>query len=239
MRTIHSALALVLCATLVGAQGKADVESGQKPGKKPEKSEPTVVEIGDVVPADLAISNLAGDKKTFGDLRGKVVFVHFWSTSCPWEKKAEPKLTKLEKAYAEKGVVVLAINANQNEIGAVPDAAAFKAKKADDKPYQHIRETLKKKKLDFDVWVDHGNVVSTALQARSTPHCFVIDEKGVLRYAGALDSDGRSEKGGTPYVKNALDAVLADEAVETKTSRPYGCTIKKASPRRKSRSSGV
>lgn len=212
--TTRNLAVLLALAVPVAAQGGDDADK-----KKSDK--PAAVEIGQAVPADLAFTDLEGQSHTFGDLRGKVVFVHFWSITCPWERLAEPKIASIEADYDKEKVVVLAINANQNEIGAMPAADAF-AKKGDDRPYGKVRGTLKKKELDFKVMLDHDNVVSTKLAARATPHCFVIDTKGVLRYAGALDDNGRSEKAETEYVRNAIDAVLAGGEVEVKSSRPYG-----------------
>ena len=72
--------------------------------------------------------------------------------------------------------------------------------------------------------VDPGNKVTDILGGQSTPHCFVIDQEGVLRYSGALDDDPKGEKGEarTPYVRNAINAILAGEPVPVTTTKPYG-----------------
>ena len=218
MRAFRTGLTLALLATGLAAQGEQDA----KVDKDKDKAKPKVLEVGRKVPADLKLRDLDGETVEFGKLRGQVVFVHFWSTTCPWERLAEPKIAEIEQDYADRDVVVFAINANQNEIGAEPDDEAFEADDPKDLPYQGLRETLAEKELEFRVLVDHGNVVSNLLQARSTPHCFVIDAEGTLRYAGALDDDGRSEEAENPYVRQAIDALLAGEPVETQSSRPYG-----------------
>jgi hypothetical protein len=69
--------------------------------------------------------------------------------------------------------------------------------------------------------------VGHAYNAKTTPHMYVIDEKGVLRYAGAIDDDPRGKKDtDVNYVKTALDALTTGKAVTTTTSEPYGCTVK-------------
>ena len=52
----------------------------------------------------------------------------------------------------------------------------------------------------------------------------MIDEEGVLQYSGALDDDPRGNKGDdvTPYVRNAINALLAGEPVPVTTTKPYG-----------------
>ncbi|MCA8970442.1 MAG: redoxin domain-containing protein [Planctomycetes bacterium] len=194
------------------------------------------------MPADIALPTIDGKTRSFGDLRGKVVFVHFWSITCPWEKYAEPVIVELEKAYKGKPVVVLAINSNQNEIGPAPKPANDEesGKEQDNKdedeqdgdagekkqkPSQYaklIAHVKKTEGFDHEALVDHGNTVSTLFGARTTPHCFVIDAKGVLRYAGALDGYAQDKKNPEAYVKNAIDALLAGKDVETTTTRPYG-----------------
>jgi hypothetical protein len=69
--------------------------------------------------------------------------------------------------------------------------------------------------------------VGHAYGARTTPHMYVIDEKGVLRYAGAIDDDPRG-KSATPVnnVKTAVDALLSGKPVPESTTEPYGCSVK-------------
>ena len=58
----------------------------------------------------------------------------------------------------------------------------------------------------------------------------MIDAKGVLRYAGGIDSIGtpRQEDIGKadPFFKTALASVVKGENVAQATTRPYGCSVK-------------
>ena len=133
-----------------------------------------------------------------------------------------------------KDVVGIAINSNQGEIGPDPQAAkadggAAKEKGADkekpaasdEKTYPKVRAKLEKAGLKFRVFVDHGNKVSDLFQAATTPHSYVIDQKGVLRYAGALDGTAE-KKDDRAYVREAIEAVLAGKEVKDKETKPYG-----------------
>ena len=68
--------------------------------------------------------------------------------------------------------------------------------------------------------------------AKTTPHMYVIDDKGVLRYQGAIDDAGgrgfmnKNLLEANNYVKNALREMQGDQAVSTKVSKPYGCSVK-------------
>jgi thiol-disulfide isomerase/thioredoxin len=192
-----------------------------EPAAKP-KEEP--LKVGATVPGTLALTGVDGKAFQFEEVRGKVVVIHFWSTDCPWEKAAEPKIMKLRDDFKDKDVVVLAINANQNEIGAKPAADAFAEKDEAKQPYSRLREKSKASKFNHRILVDHGATVAKQFQAKTTPHCFVLDPKGVLAYSGALDNDASDRLGdkAEQYVRRAVDALLAGKKVETDTTKPYG-----------------
>ncbi|HYR06573.1 MAG TPA: hypothetical protein VEQ60_02315 [Longimicrobium sp.] len=63
-----------------------------------------------------------------------------------------------------------------------------------------------------------------------TPRYAIIDPQGVLRYAGAIDSNSsssaRSIAGATNYVRAALDAGLAGQPIAVAQTQPYGCDVK-------------
>lgn len=185
------------------------------------KEAPAVLKVGDTVPADVALIDTDGKAFTFGDVRGKVAVIHFWSTICPAEKAAEPKLMQLTDDLADKNVVVLAINANQPEIGARPTAEQFETKDAAAHPYAKLRAKAEQVKFNHRILVDHGATVAKLLEAKCTPHCFVIDAKGVLVYSGALDDNMRGDAK-TQYLRDATEAALAGKPVEPTTTKPYG-----------------
>ncbi len=171
----------------------------------------TPLAIGAAIPKDVTFTDIDGKAHSFGDYRGKVVFVHFWSIVCPTEKVAEPKCIDLQKAFGDKGVVQIAINANQKEIGGGA-------------PFASLRDHAQTAGVNFLIAVDPGNKVTDVLGGQTTPHCFVIDKDGVLRYSGALDDDPKGAKGAqaVSYVRDALDAVLAGKPVAMTTTKPYG-----------------
>ena len=175
-------------------------------------AENTPYEVGATVAADIKLMDIYGKEHTLGDYRGKVVFIHFWSIVCPYEKAAEPKCIELQKEFADKGVVQIAINANQGELQAGGDS------------YTNLREHVEKAGVNFLVTVDPGNKVTDIFGGKSTPHCFVIDKEGVLRYSGALDDDPKGDKGSnaTFYTRDAIQSVLAGQPVQAATTKPYG-----------------
>jgi cytochrome oxidase Cu insertion factor (SCO1/SenC/PrrC family) len=66
--------------------------------------------------------------------------------------------------------------------------------------------------------------------ARTTPHIYIIDAQGVLRYMGGIDSIASTDKEdlakATQFVPQVLTELKAGKAVSVTTSQPYGCSVK-------------
>jgi thiol-disulfide isomerase/thioredoxin len=212
---LFAALSLPLSAQEPKPAPKPPVES-PKPADPEKKPEP--LKLGGIVDENLSLPDLDGKTWKMKDLRGKVVFIHFWSIRCPSEPPAEPKFRALMKLYEKQDVVHLAILSNQNELdfGKEGDPPGSDHKK--------VREHVKEKGMPYPILIDRGNRVSDYFGAKSTPHCFVIDKKGALAYQGALDDDPKGEKGQTArsYISEAIDDLLAGKEVALKETRPYG-----------------
>jgi len=193
----------------------------------PQSPEAKPLALGDTLDASMALPDIDGKTWTLADFRateeraGKVVVLDFWSIQCPWSIKYEPRLKDLAARFADKDVVFLAIDANRTEVDA----------EAQD-PYGRIRAYAKKAALPYPVLIDRGNRVADRLAARTTPHVFVIDRSGVLRYSGGIDDDPKGDKAasGEPvqaFVADALSAVLAGRSPDPASTKPFGCSIKR------------
>lgn len=220
-------LAVALGAPAFAQEGGTKTAPATTPkdvAKDVDDQKPVVLAVGSTVAADVALTDLDGKEFKLGDLRGKTVVIHFWSITCPWEKVAEPKLQQIATDYKDKDVVVLAINANANEIGTKPAAEDFQTDDAKKKPYAHIRKHVAKTEFNHKVLVDHSGEVARLFAAKTTPHCFVLNGEGKVAYSGALDNDGKGNLGDKAehYVRLAVDAVKAGKEVGTSSTRPYG-----------------
>lgn len=215
-----AALAALLGFGLPAALAADPAAPSIQDDKPKDDEKPKVLKVGSTVPEEFALPDMAGKRHSFKDLRGKIVVLHFWSDRCPAERHADPVFKKMEERYAKsKDVVMLGIASNQNELGEKP------GKDADySKLYTNLKKKAKSVGYSHDILIDHGNVASDFFQARSTPHCFVIDKKGVIQYAGALDDDPRGRKGedATNYLVEAVKAIQADKRPEITTTKPYG-----------------
>tara|TARA_R110002126_G_scaffold12416_20_gene54087 strand:- start:6601 stop:7257 length:657 start_codon:yes stop_codon:yes gene_type:complete len=206
---------LIATPVAIGFQDDTPIEKPQPDDKKPK-----TLKVGSTVPADLKLMSIDGTEVSFKSLRDKVVILHFWSDSCPAERHADPIFKQMDERYAKnKDVVLVGIASNQGELGEKPGP---KDKYEDF--YTNLRKKRKSVGWTHDLLVDHGNTVSTLFAAKSTPHCFVIDKKGIIQYEGALDDDPRGKKGedATNYCDVATAAILKGEAVKVSSTKPYG-----------------
>jgi thiol-disulfide isomerase/thioredoxin len=180
--------------------------------------------VGSLVKEPIELRDIDGNLHKLQDLRGKTVVLDFWSYKCPYNRAYEQRFSKLSKEYAEKGIAFLAIDS------CFPDWDDS----AED-PYAGIRKFLKDEKVPYPILIDKGNAVADMFAAKTTPHIFVIDAKGYLRYEGAIDDDTKGERPAdevTHYLADALDELLAGKEVTTKNSKPVGCSIKRVKAER-------
>ena len=111
---------------------------------------------------DFQLEALDGRKFTLSNLKGQVVVVNFWSTSCLPCLSEMPHLVKLYEEYRNRGVEILAI--------ATDDAADHSKVVAFAKDY----------KLSFPVLYDQG--VQQDYQVNGIPTTFFLDKQGKVRY---------------------------------------------------------
>ncbi len=139
----------------------------------------------------------------------KLVIVDFWSTKCPFSRGYEDKLKAIAGDYEGKGVKVLAVMSNQTE------------------GPEDVRQYLEKTPLPYPVVIDPGSKVADRFGAQTTPHIFVLDPSGTIRYVGAIDNGAKEPAGVKPYLRQALDALLAGQAPPEARTRNFGCSIKR------------
>lgn len=209
---------LALVPALASAQAKPE-GTGAPPAAgqvKPEDAKKPYA-IGSAIDPATAFLDLEGKPRTLKEWAGKTIVIDFWSIECPISKGYEARLKKLATDYAKKGVVFLAIDSNVGEIG-----------KGD---YTKVKEYVKKEALPYTaVLADVGNIVADRFNAQTTPHLFIIDDKGKLRYIGGVDDDPDFKKDAAAiksYAAATLDALLAGKEPPQTTTKNVGCTIKR------------
>jgi len=164
-----------------------------------------VVNFDDPVP-DFTLSDLDGLEHKLGDVRGKTVAIVFWSAECPWSKRADDLIRAWRIEWSED-TLLWTIASNVNE------------------PLEMIREVSGQRGLET-VLIDTDHQIADQFGAVTTPHCFVIDDAGRLRYRGAIDDTTFSQRQATRYyLKDAIASVRTGVQPDPAETPGYGCTI--------------
>jgi thiol-disulfide isomerase/thioredoxin len=169
--------------------------------------------IGATAPKFSLVNAVDGKTVAFKPGDGKVSVVVFTCNQCPYAKAFEPRILELAKQYQAKGVVFYAIDPNDESQNSIESLAEMKAR-ATERGYS------------FPYLKDGDSAIAHAYGARVTPHVYVIDGTGVLRYRGYVDDSAKPEERRTTGLANALDDLLAGKAVANQSTRAFGCTIK-------------
>jgi peroxiredoxin len=155
---------------------------------------------------NFALPDLDGEIHHLGDFRGKIVIVVFWSAECPWSARADKYLiATISQIRDQAQIITIASNVHESA--------------------EMIANAARNQRLDL-VLRDQGSGLADQFEARTTPHAFVIDRDGVLRYRGAIDDvTFRKREPSRFYVEEAIEALIENRLPQTQETPPYGCAI--------------
>jgi peroxiredoxin len=216
MKKFSRRAVLVTVVTAVGLVGVTTVAVNARMADEPVMNAPT---IGQAAPAFIAVDS-KGKQHKLADLKGKVVVLEWTNNGCPYVKKhyESSNMQNLQKQAKKAGVVWLS----------VVSSAPWKQGHVDGEGANEL--TASRNAAPAAVLLDPKGVVGRSYAAVTTPHMFVIDTNGVLRYAGGIDSIASTNtddvQKADPFFKNAMESVVKGEAVTKPVTRPYGCSVK-------------
>lgn len=114
---------------------------------------------------------LDGAKSSTEALRGKVVLVNFWATSCVSCVKEMPAIVATYKKYQARGFETLAVAMSYD-------------------PPAYVAHFAQSRQLPFGVVIDNTGAIAKAFpDVRLTPTTYLIDKRGAIakRYVGEPD----------------------------------------------------
>ena len=144
----------------------------------------------------------------------KVVIVMFSCNHCPYVKAYETRFVELLSDYEDEGVVLIAINPNDD-------------RRYPEDSFENMKIRAKERGFNFPYVRDESQEVARAYRAERTPEVFVFDEKRILRYHGRIDDNVyEPDQVRQRYLRDAIDAILKGRKVPLEETEPVGCTIK-------------
>ncbi len=164
-----------------------------------------MIELNQPVP-DFALPDLAGGMYRLSAVRGRIVIVNFWSAECPHSERTDRLLLEDCVRWGEE-VIWLTVAANRNE------SAEMVRKVAETR---HLPRVL----------LDAECRVADLFGAQTTPHVFVSDRQGILRYRGAVDNVAFRQRQPTQfYLRQAVEALLAGQLPQPAETPAFGCAL--------------
>ncbi len=148
---------------------------------------------------------------SFKDKEALVVI--FSCNHCPYVRAYEDRIIQIQNDYRDR-LQIVAINSN--------DTTNY--------PEDSFEEMIKRaneKKFNFPYLRDETQEIAKAYGATHTPEIFLFNRERKLVFHGKIDDNWQEpDKVKTPYLRNAIDELLAGKPISVPETFTIGCTIK-------------
>ncbi len=177
------------------------------------------VAVGEPAP-DFSLTDSNGKTQTLSQYKGKIVVLEWNNPECPFVGKhyGSGNMQKQQADATAAGVIWLTINSSATGKQGDLDGAGANA---------YVAKVGGKQTAYL---LDPAGTAGHLYGARTTPHMYVVDQQGVLRYIGGIDSIASTDREdlakATQYVPQVLAELKAGKTVSVTTSQPYGCGVK-------------
>ena len=162
-----------------------------------------MIRIGDHAP-EFELPDVDGRPHRLASQRGRLTVLNVWSAACPWTERTDAGVIEAARA-AGADLWSMVVNA--------------------DETVDQVRRVAAERRLPL-VLFDLDRRVADSYGAAATPHVFVIDAQGILRYQGAPDDARfRDPVPRRSYLAEALQALRRGESPDPTVTPAYGCAI--------------
>ena len=174
---------------------------------------------------EFKLSDSYGNKISLSSFIGKKVVLEWTNHGCPYVAKhyETGNMQSTQEFAKEEEIIWLSI------ISSAPGTQGYISSD------EANALTVTRKAFPSHVLFDPTGKVGRIYDAKTTPHMFIINEKGLLKYQGAIDDAGgrgfmsRDLLKAKNYVKESLKEMGTGEAISSPVTKPYGCSVKYAS----------
>jgi len=175
--------------------------------------------VGDRAP-DFTATDSNGRVHKLSEYQDKFVVLEWTNRGCPYTQKHynSGNMQRLQHEWTSRGVIWLTV------ISSAPGKQGY-VKAAEENAY--VKQV---NAAPTAVLLDPTGALGHLYDAKTTPHMFVIDSRGILIYNGAIDdrptTDLSDVKGAKNFLSLALEEATSGKPVSVPTTRPYGCSVK-------------
>lgn len=177
-------------------------------------------EVGKAAP-DFTARAADGTTVSLSDLKGKKVILEWTNKDCPYVRKhyETKNMQGLQQETKKKYDVTW--------LSVISSAPGTQGHLEPDEALAQVKDT---QASPDHVLLDPDGTVGRAYGAVTTPHMYVIDESGTLRFMGGIDDKPSTSRSTVEtaknYVRAALEDIAAGRSVAEPVTRPYGCSVK-------------
>jgi AhpC/TSA family protein len=175
--------------------------------------------VGNRAP-DFTATDSNGRVHKLSEYQDKFVVLEWTNRGCPYTQKHynSGNMQRLQREWTSRGVIWLTV------ISSAPGKQGY-VKAGEENVY--VKQV---NAAPTAVLLDPTGVLGRLYDAKTTPHMFIIDPKGILIYNGAIDdrptTDLADVNGARNYLTLALEEATSGKPVSIPTTRPYGCSVK-------------
>lgn len=182
------------------------------------------VENEDSAP-EFKLSDSYGNEISLSSFIGKKVVLEWTNHGCPYVAKhyETGNMQSTQEFAKEEEIIWLSI------ISSAPGTQGYVSSD------EANALTITRKASPSHVLFDPTGEVGRIYDAKTTPHMYIINEEGLMKYQGAIDDAGgrgfmsRDLLKAKNYVKESLKEMFTGEEISSPVTKPYGCSVKYAS----------
>ncbi len=195
------------------------------PTPKPEAAPaaPTKAVVGLPAPG-FTLVDTDGTSRALSDYSGRIVVLEWFNALCPFSGRQSPHAIHASGKAAELHRQLRAIDPTITFL--LVDSSA--RRRTRDEVIEGDKAARATWNIAAPILIDYEGVVGRAYKAQTTPHMYVIDASGVLRYQGAFDDDQKNEhrETATNHVLEAVKRLKAGEQPSPSSTQAWGCGVK-------------
>ena len=171
------------------------------------------ISIGSKMPgSDYILKNINGKESELSTYKKENgLLVIFSCNTCPWVIRWQGRYNPISELCSKNDIGFVAVNSNARQHDGVDS-------------FDSMKEHADKYEYMFPYVLDSGSSLAKAFGAMVTPHVYLFDKNGDLRYRGAIDDGPRKVK--RNYLVDAINSVSKGKSVSIQTTKTLGCSIK-------------